>query len=124
MNVKNIIIAVVGIGITTIFISNCSGSPPISVEKDRKYNEVKITSLVDNVMIRSYTVNRGRCSNGELRYYDESGIPTLPLTMRFSEVIFVTDIHVNVDSQYIRCDIIEVGVDTDQGYWSFNFSNY
>jgi hypothetical protein len=65
MNVKNIIIAVVGIGITTIFISNCSGSPPISVEMDRRYDELKITSLVDNV-----------------------------------------------------------GVDTDQGYWSFNFSNY
>lgn len=90
-----------------------AGTPPVSVSSGpavimgMRFTKVYITARTNSVVIKKIRVNRGNCRDAE------SGNPWRPVRLSFGNTL---------DRIYASCNILEIGVETDQGEWTFNTS--
>lgn len=68
------------------------------------WDEIQITALVDKVEITNINVNHGNC--------DATRNVKLPTSLAYGQ---------RLDVSMHGCNVIAVGVDTDQGSWEANF---
>lgn len=76
-----------------------------------KYVQVKIKSIVDEVVIKDVTVNRGNCKIENRNVL--SGKPIFPAKLKFGESVSV--------SFTAPCEATEVSVDTSDGGWTVSY---
>lgn len=105
------------------FIALCLGlcslsvhaeTPPIKVNSGPSgvgpsYSKVYITALVDSIVVKKITVNRGNCKDAE-------AIPWRPVRISFGNTY---DRIFTGQTILAGCNILEIAVDTDQGTWNF-----
>ncbi|UVO06915.1 hypothetical protein LW347_13420 [Pectobacterium polonicum] len=71
------------------------------------YSKVYITALVNSIVVKNITVNRGNCKDAEAR-------PWKPVRINFGNTY---DRIFTGRSVLSGCNILEIVVDTDQGAW-------
>lgn len=72
------------------------------------YRTINITSIADDLVIKSVIVNRNQCSAS-------LGNPKKSFNLSFGQTITY-----DFNIQYRRCDVVEVVVSTNKGEWNFN----
>lgn len=111
--------------LAVIILSGCGKEePPVKVELQNAYNptwgyyypKITLTSLIDNVEVQNVIVNKGNCEykNEDLAY--ENGqmkaIKLIPKKLSFGKQLEV---------RLKSCKVLEVGLETDHGDFSFKF---
>lgn len=113
-----------------IFLIGCGDdTPPIEVETSQSTSEVigflhtkylvEIRSIVDSIVIKKVTINRGKCGTIEKETILEFGEVLKKQIGDYSEPISYS-----LPSNGSGCstsDVKEVQVVTDKGTWTFNF---
>lgn len=69
---------------------------------------VYITAITDTVVVKKVRVNRGHCSEAEVISNGR-----LPIRLNYGSTMHRV---------LLRCNVMEVSIDTDQGDWTFNFN--
>jgi uncharacterized lipoprotein YehR (DUF1307 family) len=94
-------------------LSACGDSEPaVKVTYSSEYineyvtqTKVKVSSIVDDVIVESVILNRGNC--------DKQHSQKLPINLKFGEsfLVFTTT----------RCELAQIDVVTNKGSWTINY---
>ena len=107
VSMKNIGFA---IAIATLAACSTAHAPINATKQQMRYGDtVTLTAVVDSVTINSIKFNRGNCLYSIGTPY---GGAALPVTLKFGET--------RIDDPV--CTVLELEVGTDQGTWTFNWS--
>ncbi len=109
----------IAILIFSFLISGCNDNPAVKVETYNKVNqlfgvkyiEVKVSSIVDEVVVEDIVVNRGNCKIQNINVMNRK--PIIPKQLKFGESVSV--------SFSGPCEASQVDVETDQGSYTVNY---
>jgi len=105
---------------TSLFASEA----PIRISAGKTYNQfsekyypqVVVTSISDSVTIKNVIVNKGNCKYDKTDYFSTSyGVKTKKMFPK--KLVYGKELKITV----LRCNILRVDVETNQGDWSVEF---